>query len=364
MSQDSNRSFAQAWMELWGRQKPVEPIQFPETSLMTQPIPIRVGWLGYYLPLPSNTAAIIRSTTDQSMVFTEGGYKNLQEGAYTLQYIDMSDRFFSLPKISAPALNTSEVSLKISIFYKMNDPSLVIRNATPLKAFFSTLEEIIKSFIATHRFNELIGEGGNEGYISNRQIIAHIKEHVTLKESCKAFWLKDVTIEERSGNYESTNLRQKRFVQESENLIERENVIQKQGIAEKEKLLVQTQAEQEAMIHEIQAVSRANQSEILKQARILDAKLDIMKRIPDLQQSQILKNIDVKKQALENLLHLTTISDFPRDANDLKLLDKIISSLSEAQMTTPELPPEQSKSVNDLSSTIINLITPKNKSQE
>jgi hypothetical protein len=359
MSQDDNRPFAQFWQELLGRQRPVEPIPFPETSLLTQPIPFRVGWLGYYLPLPSNTAAIVRSTKDQPIVYTEGGYKNLQEGGYTLQYIDISDRFFSLPKISAPALNSSEVSLKISIFYKVNDPTLVVSNSSPLKAFFSALEEMIKNFIMTHRYDELIGEVGNEHFIPNRQIIQHIKEHVTFKESCKAFWLKDVTIEERSGNYKLTNLKQERLVQENENIIQRENVIQKQGIAEKEKILAQTKAEQDIMIQEMQALSKANQSEIMKQARILDNQLDIMRRNPDLQQAQFLKIIEVKKQALETLLHLYTISGFPRDENDLKLMNKMLSSLSETPINTPEISPEQSNTVNDLSSTIINLISPK-----
>jgi hypothetical protein len=56
---------------------------------------------------------------------------------------------------------------------------------------------------------------------------------------------------------------------------------------------------------------------------------------------------------------LHTIAGFPRDQNDLKLIDKILGSLSEAQLTMPELPPERSQSINDLNSTIINLIAPK-----
>jgi hypothetical protein len=86
-----------------------------------------------------------------------------------------------------------------------------------------------------------------------------------------------------------------------------------------------------------------------------------MRKTIDTEQEQVLRMIDVKRQALETLLHLSKISGFPRDANDLKLMEKILGSLSEQQLDRPEIPPERSKSVNELSSTIINLIVPKDK---
>jgi hypothetical protein len=67
---------------------------------------------------------------------------------------------------------------------------------------------------------------------------------------------------------------------------------------------------------------------------------------------------------LKTLLHLNQISGFPRDTNDLKSIYKLIALLSEAQISTPETSQEQSKSVNELSSTIINLISPKRRDQE
>ena len=359
MAEEDNRSFAQKWNEFWGRKSVMEPIPFTETSILTQPFPINVGFFGYYLRLPPNTAAIIRSATDQTHVFSEGGHKDLQEGAYTLQYIDVSERFFTFPRISAPALNTSEVSLTISIFYRLNDPTLIINNPAPLTALFSICEGAIKNFIATHRYDELIGERGNEHFISDYHIIQHIKEQVALKDACKAFWLKDVIIEERLGSLEMTRLKQDRLVQENQNLIQKEAVIQQQEIAEQQKELEKRRTEQDIMIKEMQAVFEANKIEILKQARRFEIELELMRKQPNLQQEQFLKIIDTKRQTMETLLHLFTISGFPRDQHDLKLIDKILSSLSEAQIVTPELPPERSKSANELNSTIINLITPK-----
>ena len=359
MAQEDNRSFAQKWNEFWGRKSVMEPIPFTETSILTQPIPINVGYLGFYLRLPPNTAAIIRSATDQTYVYSEGGHKNLQEGAYTLQYIDVSDRFFKFPKISAPALNSIEVSLTISIFYKITDPSMVVNNPTPLKALFAICEGAVKNFIVTHRYEQLIGELENEQFISDYHIIQHIIEQVAMKDACKAFWVKDVIIEERLGSFEMTRLKEDRLVQKSQSLIQKEGMLQQQEIAEQQKALEKTRAEQDVMIKEMQAVFEANKSEILKQARRLEVELEAMRKQPDLQQAQFLKIVDTKRQTVEALLHLFTISGFPRDQNDLKLIDKILGSLSEAQIMTPGLPPERSKSANELNSTIINLIAPK-----
>jgi hypothetical protein len=143
-----NHSFAQTWNEFWGRQSVMEPIPFTDTSILTQPISINVGFIGYFLRLPPNTAAILRTATDQAFVFTEGGHKDLQEGAYTLQYVDMSERFFTFSRVSALTLDSSEISLTVSIFYKITDPTFILNNSIPLTALFAICEGAIKYLLA------------------------------------------------------------------------------------------------------------------------------------------------------------------------------------------------------------------------
>jgi hypothetical protein len=163
------------------------------------------------------------------------------------------------------------------------------------------------------------------------------------------------------GDQEINNLRHKRLVQANQSLNQKEKTVQQQEIASEEKILAETKADQDRIVGEMKALTEANRSEILKQARILDARLDIMRRNPDLQQDRALKIIEMKKQAIESLFQLYTISGFPRDASDIQLMEKILESLADAEINTPELSLEESTSVNDLSSTIINLISPKNK---
>jgi hypothetical protein len=171
----------------------------------------------------------------------------------------------------------------------------------------------------------------------------------------------DVIVKERYGNVEIGKVKHERLIQEKQSLTKKEGVQQAQIIAEEQKKLEKTKAERENMVKNIQAIGEANRSEISKLAKILEIELETMRKQPDMQQEQIKMMFDLKKQALDTLLQLYTVSGFPRDANDLQLLEKIIGSLSETQAVPPELPSERSKSVNDLSSTIINLITPKDK---
>jgi hypothetical protein len=326
---------------------------------MTQPITFNVGTPGHYLPLPPLTAAIVSSSTGQKQVFTEGGYKDLEEGAYTIQYVDLSERFIDFPRISASTKDGSDVSLRISITYKINDPSQIINVTTPLQSMFSVCEAAIQNFIVTHHHDELISEPGNEQFIADYKIVQHIKEQIAMSQACRAFWVMDVIIKERYGNPEIGRVKHKRLVQEKQSLTKKEGVQQEQIIAEEQKKLEKTKAEQESMVKEIQAVGEANRSEISKLAKLLEIELETLRKQPDMQQEQIKMMFELKKQALDTLLQLYTVQGFPRDANDLQLLEKIIGSLSETKVVPPELPTERSKSVNDLSSTIINLITPK-----
>ena len=364
MTQEEYLPFARAWKEFWGRRKVMEPIPFTETSIMTLPTTFRIKTHGHYLLLPSLAAAIITSPTGHKQVFTEGGYKELQEGAYTIQYVDLSERYINLPRITAATRQGSDVSLTVSLNYKIYDPTQIITVAEPLKTLLSVCEAALKNFIITHRHEELISELGSDQFVSDNEIIQYIKEQVAMNQSCRAFWVMNVIIKERYGNPEIGNLKHKDLVQEKRSLTELHRVIQQQGIAEEHKVVATKEAEENQIVKELQSLTEANQSEILKHARLLEIELEGMRKTIDTKQEQALKMIDVKQEALKTLLHLNQISGFPRDGNELKLMEKILDSLSETQISTPELPSERSQSANELSKTIINLITPKRRDQE
>ena len=357
MTQENKGSFIRDWKEFWGRKKIIEPIPFTETSILTQPVTFRIGYKGDFVQLPANTAGIITSATGQKQVIVQGGFYELDEGAYTIQYVDLRERTFTFSNVTASTINGSDVSLSVSITYKINDPTQVVNISTPLQTLFSVCDGAIKNFIVTHRHDELIGEKNNEKYISDYDIIRHIKERVAMNQTCRAFWLIDVVIVERYGNPDINKLKHERLVQENQSLIQRENIIQQQGIAEEEKILSTKKLEQDRIVKEGDAQIEARRSAILEEANRLRVELDNLRKDPDIQ----MRKIDALAKALETLTQAYIKSGFSRGLNEGGVLESFSRSLADIQSDTPQISSGRSRSVNELGSTIINLIAPEDK---
>jgi len=363
MAREDHRSLAQKWHEYWGRRREPPQIAFGETSILTQPAPFMVGALllpffpGCYLSLPPMTAAIVTSNTGEKMVFVQGGYKELPDGAYTLQYVDLRERTFNFPAIIASTMDGSKVSLTISINYKVNDPLEIANVAKPLDALLTACESAIKKFITTHSHHEIIGEPGSQPAISDDEIIDSIKQQVTHNQACQAFELLDVVLKERYGDPKVSALKQEYLVQEKKSAIEREGLIQQQEIAEEQKRLAIIKAECEQLLQELQAQTEARRSEILEPARRLSVELEYLQSLPEMQYLKL----ETLGKALEALIRTQTIAGFPRDANDTQLLKNILSALAEGTRNLPQIPPEKEKPASESKSTIINLLSPPKK---
>lgn len=361
MTREDNGSFIQRLMEFWGRKEAPPPVDFNETSLLSQANTLHVGWFGHYLSLPPMTAAILISPSGQKMVFIEGGFKHLQDGAYTIQYVDLRERTFNFPPITATTLDGFKAALTVSINYKVNDPVEIANIAKPLDALLAACEAAVKKFIITHYHHQIIGEPGNEQVISDEAIVRSIEDQVAQVQACRAFELLDVVIKERYGDPNIGALKHEYLVQEKKSAIRREGIIQEQEIAEEQKNLAMIQAEQERLIQELQAITEANRSEILEHARRLSIQLDYLQNLPEMQKAQAMRRLDVLEKALDALIHAQTIAGFPRDAGDMQLLQNILGALAEGVPNLPQIPSEHVRSVNESRSTIVNLLSPRKK---
>lgn len=361
MTQEDNRSLKQIWLEFWGRQKEPSFPPFDETSILTQQSTFSV-WLpgGYYLQLPAMTAAIVTSSSGQKMVFVEGGYKNLQNGAYTLQYIDLRERTLTF-SVTDTTLDGSTVSLTVSMNYKVHNPVEIANIAKPLDAFLAVCEAAIRKVIKTHSHHEIIGAPGKERILSDDVIIKSIKEQVAGTQACRAFLLMDVVIKERVGDAKIIALQQQTLVQEKESTIQREGVIQQQAIAEEQQSLALLRANTECLIQELQATTEANRSEILERARRLSIELENLSKLPEWQNARDMRRLDVLEKTLETFIQTQAIAGFPRNTDDMRLLQNIINALTESVRNLPGLPSEHVRRENESRSTIINLLSPKKK---
>ena len=362
MTQDNN-SYMRTLKEYLGRRKIIEPIPFTETSISTEPITFNVGMSGHYLQLPSNTAGIITSPTGQKQVIVKGGFFELEEGAYTIQYIDLSERAITFSRIAASTTDGFEVALTFSITYKINDPIQIIPISSPLQTFFTVCTGAAKNYIATHRHDELIGEK-NDAYISDHHIIQHIKEKVAFNQTCRAFWLIDVVIVERHGSPQINRKKQERIVQENENLTQEENLIQQQQIAEKRRKIELADAEQAQKIRALKAEGEAIESEILERTNRLQVELEALRKLPDFKNEQSIRKIAALENVLETIIQSQKSSGFSSELDEEKLMESFRKSLAEIEKENSQIPEERTRSVNELGSTIINLITPPDKKEK
>ncbi|GAB4503349.1 MAG: hypothetical protein Fur0043_03410 [Anaerolineales bacterium] len=355
MTQEDHRSLKQRWIEFFGRQNTPPPVNFDETSILTQPTDFHVGLVGgYYLSLPVMTAAMVASSNGQKMVFVEGGYINLPNGAYTVQYIDLRKRPLTF-SITDTTLDGFKVSLTISINYKICDPVEIANVAKPLDAFLAACEAAVRKIIKDHHHREILGEPDNERTITDEDMVKSIKEQISKNQACRAFLLMDVVIKERYGDSKITELEQERRVQDKKSAIEREGIIQRQEIAEDQQTLALIEAETARLLQELQATGEANQSKILEEARRLNVELDNLRQLPDLEKAKW----DTISQALHTLIQALTMSGFSRDSGYEQVLQNILGALIRSPGNLPQVPAGEPE--NKSGSTIINLLSPKKK---
>lgn len=357
MSQENRNSFIRNWLEFWGRRRIIEPIPFTDLAILTEPVSLMIGASGDYVPLPPNTAGIIVSSTGQKQVIVQGGFYELEEGAYTIQYLDLRERSYTFERISASTKDGFGISFTVSILYKVEDPVQIIPVSTPLQSLFTVCTGAVNNYITTHRHEELIGQE-NDAYIPDRHIIQHVKDKVAFNHVCRAFRLIDVVIVERHGSPEMNKIKQERVVQATENLTLEENYIQKQRVETERRKIDVANAEQDGLIKVIQAQAEARQSVILEDANRLRVELENLRKLPDIQHEQVLRKIDTLEKALEALIRAYIESGFSRGLNEGNVIESFSKSLADVQNVAPQITSERTRPVNELGSTIINLITP------
>jgi hypothetical protein len=356
-------SAARAWIEYRGRKIPA-PVVFQETGLVSEETEIvteRLGFpmkgLGSFLALPPMTAAILTSPTGQRNVFSEGGYIRLPTGKYILEYVDLRERRFMLPINNVITSDGLNVSFFVSINYQVTNPLRVLNTRRPLEALFSACEASIKSFIRSRPHDAIIGDKEENLSIIDSEISRYIIQQIGQNHACRAFTIMGVTITELQGDQNILEIRKARLLQERESQVEREKLVRQQEIAEERKNLERKKAEQEGMIRELQAQFEANQKQILYKTNQLALELENLRKLPQMQQEQYLKALDVKQKALEALIQAQAMPGFPRNTKELEIVNSIVNSMTDMQNLFPstdaQLPP-----VKELSTTLINLILP------
>ncbi len=361
MPQNIILSIARWLIENRGRKIGISPIIFPETEIVSEPYNFQMGMFGSFLPLPSMTAAILTSPTGKREAFIEGGYIKLDYGSYTLEYVDRRERFYTFPTIKMATSDGPEISLNISISYQVTHPLRILDVRNPLTSFFSACDASIKSFIRSHKHDEIINEQDGDISIDDTEIAQYIISQIVHNQACRAFTLINVMVRERLGDRKILEIRQSRLVQDRASRASRENILQQQEIADEQKILEQKKAEQDGSIKELQTRFEANRQQIMYSAKELDVELENLRNAPHFQQERYLKALEVKQRALESLIQAQAMPGFPRDKNEKELVESIVNSIKDMQSLLPQDSADASNFREDVNSTFIRLMMPKKK---
>jgi hypothetical protein len=339
--------------EYWGRRKQLLPPEFPENEIVVGPYPLKINVLGAgYVPsFPKLDAIIVASNGTRQL--SEGGYIKLPAGNYKVYYVDRHDRYTNLPDVKATTSDGASITISFGITYNVHDPIAVHNVRNPLDALFKGCEAAIRHITRTHKHDEMIGEQDDPTIIQNSQISDNVKLQVNLNEACRAFSLLNVNVIERQGHARLLNIREEEAVQQRAGKKEIENTRLKTQIATEQRDLFVSQG---ALIEQ-QAINEKNRREILFVADKLTVELEKLRQLPRLKHEEILKIIDARSEALKSLIQAQAMPGFPRNAEDLHLVDKIVSEMPNISLDSE--PSNQVEDVNELSSTLIQLMIPK-----
>lgn len=342
-------------IEFRGRRQQWQPPQFPDNEIVAGPFPFNVSIVGAgYVPTFPNLKAVVISASGEPQSFP-GGYIELPSGKYKIYYVDCRERYAILPEVKGNTLDGATVALTCGITYKVNDALLIQGVRNPLDALYKGCEAALRCVIRTHNHDEIIGEPGDPHVLPNNKISEDVQLQVTTSQACRAFDLLNVNTINRQGDARLLSIREEIAVQERVGRKELEQTKIKTKIADERRDLF---VKQGALVEQ-QAINEKNRREILYVAEKLTVELEQMRKLPQYKHEEALKAIEARSEALKSLIQAQAMPGFPRNADDLHLVDKIISELPPASPEQPPLSPPGE--VSELNATLVQLLIPKKK---
>ncbi len=347
------------WVKMFGPPKPINPPVFSHDQIITRPGDYWVGLIGQdYLYMFPMMVALITTQDGQVVPVKEGNYPPLPRGAHKLQYVDLREKTTQL-RTTGPSAEGYAVRLAVMLTWKIADPAKVISIQEPVATLLLAGEAAIKRLIRSHQHDQLVCAEGNQ-LISDGQIGHFILEELKTNQACRCFSFVNIDVLERTGDPKVVEIQQTKQLQEKQIQSDLITITQQQRLAEQKKALVTTKGEVdreqviiETQLAELQANFEARRTEILTHAQRLVAELERIREQPDRLHEQALKGLEVRKEALKSLIEAQRAGGFPRNYDDLRLIQAIVSSL-------PTYPAVASNSVMMLSSTLEGLMPPMN----
>jgi regulator of protease activity HflC (stomatin/prohibitin superfamily) len=298
-----------------GRRRPAVRYPFQETEIVSpgSRLSVFLFWRATYLNLHPTQYAVAIAPDGQTTLLKGGYTYPLTPGNYTLHYVDKQNRVQVLPRVSDITRDGSQVSLQLSITYRVIDPIKALDVQEPVSTLLSFITSDVKEFIRSHEYDEFIGDK-NGRTIDNGLIANYIKDHhADRHQMAKLFFIADIVVSEKQGDPKLAEIKGDFQVQQRQNFSTTEKLKQNQELEMKV-------AAQEADIKRIRAEADAKQQEIMQKMQMQNMELEQARADLRYRQEIMSKAMDAIGQALSS-------STYPMDSRAVGLIKELVGEL-------------------------------------
>lgn len=317
---------------------------------------------GFYLSLPPNTVAMIVHPDGSVQPRTTGGLQEVRPGLYKLLYVDMHDRSDSTQPVSEIALDGEALTLRVLFRYRVLDPVLALGIERPVETLIEHLQTDLAQYIRTHNHNDIADRSNTQEAGKILQFFA--QRHATRNRLARAISIEGIELKEFTGDSEYVSMRCNTLTQQRQDQFEKEQLDRKKEI---ERLKAEQKLEIERLNAKTSAETAALRNQILRDTQKQDILIENMRSQTQRRHELLVKAVDAVGQAVEHSSYSRNPSEIKNAINNL--LDAIkenspsIEQESEkgnaTNTTAPRTPAAGNQKIEDLTSTLLNLLKPK-----
>ena len=298
-----------------GRNRPVVQLSLPENEVITPIVPLIIPWDKYYLNVPPTSNAILTSPDGRQLIYNMGGYLDLQQGSYGVQFIDMSQRLTRLHNVNASSSDAWDVTLDLDITWQVGNPLQLANISHPIHTLIDLCRAATVNFIQTQTHDRLV-PASDMVTMSEVEIANGILERLAKNPALGGFRFININIPKRQGDAQRMEKIQQSMVKQTE--AQRDLRVQieklksdlevtqsKLAVAEQQEHLAVQEArvnrmriEEESKVAITQAELQKKVSEIMYSVQHQTVEIQQMSAAQQLQQEQFLKTLEVSRDAL------------------------------------------------------------------
>jgi hypothetical protein len=298
-----------------GRNRPVVQLSLPENEAVTPIVPLMIPWSKYYLNVPPNSAAVVTSPDGRQFLVTTGGYLDIEQGSYGVQFVDMSQRMTQLHNVMACSSDAWNVTLDVNIIWQVRNPLQLANISHPIHTLIDLCRAATVNFIQTQTHDRLV-PASDVVAMSESEIANGILERLANNPALAGFRFININIPKRQGDPQRMEKIQQSMVKQTEAQrdlrvqieklkSELEVSQQKFTVAEQQEHLAIQEArvnrmriEEESKVAITQAELQKKVSEIMYSVQHQTVEIQQMSAAQQLQQEQFLKTLEVSRDAL------------------------------------------------------------------